>query len=38
MVSLFGQEPAGNIYKFEISEDDKTRIKKTAKISGFMGF
>ncbi|WP_051646965.1 hypothetical protein [Sharpea azabuensis] len=28
MVSLFNQEPSSNVYKFEISEDDKTRIKK----------
>lgn len=28
MASLFGQEPAGNVYKFEITEDDKIRIKK----------
>ena len=28
MASLFGQEPASNVYKFEITEDDKIRIKK----------
>ena len=28
MASLFGQEPADNVYKFEITEDDKIRIKK----------
>ncbi len=28
MISLFNQEPSSNVYKFEISEDDKTRIKK----------
>ena len=28
MASLFSQEPTSNVYKFEITEDDKIRIKK----------